>query len=243
MKLIRWIHRQIILGMTHSASIESVGLSARFHVNSKPEYKVIVGGLAESRLRESVFAELRADDVMVEVGAHVGSWSVFFAKYLSQGYLHAFEPVPHNCDKLKANLDLNDTRNATAYQKAIGDEPGSATFSLEDNDAPVQGTLLQDQAEGHTFSVEVDTLDRFAESLDRPPTALKIDCEGAEAMVLRGGSAILSDSIRVIFLELHAEPLQRIGEDPEQLIQSLIETGFELKQRWPDTQHALFVKS
>lgn len=242
MKLSRWLHRQFVVRLTHAVTVRHAGKAGRFHVRSKPEYKVIVGGLAEAPLRDAVFAQLRADDVIVEVGAHIGSWSVFLAQLVPQGQLYAFEPVPGNYEKLTANLKLNGLTRVTAYRKAVSDRCGTADFSLEDNDAPVQGTLLTHDHPAQCFSVELTTIDDLAATLDRGPTVLKIDCEGAEALVLRGAQQALSSSVRVVFLELHEKPLRAAGHDPEQLVQLLVDAGFQIQARWPETQHVLFVK-
>lgn len=245
MKLLEWIDRQMTVGVRKRASLTQAGQTGHFHVRSKPEYKVIVGGLAENRLRDAVFQQLRPDDVVIEIGAHIGSWSVFLGLLLPQGHLHVFEPVPHNFQKLVANLKLNGLNNVTAYQKAMSQQRGTAQFSLPDNDAPVEGTLTAHNRTGgvmKTFDVELESIDELAATLDRKPTVLKIDCEGAEAMVLRGANKTLDESVRVIFLELHAAPLKEQGEDPEQLVQSLVDRGFAIEQRWPESQHVLLVR-
>jgi len=243
-KLQRWIDRQWKVCVTRCATVRSVGHTARFHIHSKAEYKVIVGGLSEAEIRDAVFAQIKPDDVVYEIGAHIGSWSVFLAQHVSRGALHVFEPVPGNAEKLGANLRLNELGHASVHPHAVGESQGELTMSVPDASAPVGSSLLNDQAGANAVTVQVKPLDALAASLGAP-TVLKVDCEGAEAMVFRGGQGVLRDSVRVIFLELHPAILRDSGEDPAALIQSLEARGFSVTQRWPEQgedRHLLLVR-
>lgn len=245
MKLLNWIDRQIALKLKRPVSRKIGGFVGRFHVNSKEEYKVVVGGLSERELRGVVNEALRPDDVIVEIGAHIGSWSVYLAQEVPQGELHVFEPVPINYKKLTANLALNELPNVTTYPTALGEEPGEASFFVPDTEAPVVGSLHDHSMSQNKITVQVDTLDHVAGAMERPPTFLKIDCEGAEAMVLRGATQTLAGSVRGIFIEIHTPFLEKQGEDPAAMVEALVQQGFEIKHRWDDGfegRHLLMIK-
>ena len=244
-KLLTWIDRQLALGLNRPVSRRIDGITARFHVNSKDEYKVVVGGLSERDLRSAVTQAIRPDDVIVEIGAHIGSWSVYLAQHVPRGELHVFEPVPTNYSKLAANIALNKLANVTTYATALGESPGEASFFVPDTDAPVVGSLHDHAMSRNKITVEVDSLDHAAEAMDRAPTFLKIDCEGAEAMVLRGAERVLSESVRGIFIEVHRPLLEKQGEDADAMIDALVRQGFEIKQHWGDGsvgRHLLMIK-
>ncbi|MFN3166344.1 MAG: FkbM family methyltransferase [Phycisphaeraceae bacterium] len=238
MKPIEWIKREYALRVTKSVTREMTGITGRFHVNSKQEYKVVAGGLSEPELRSAVFDLLRPDDVVFEIGAHIGSWSIYIAKRVVEGELHVFEPVPGNYEKLVANLDLNALNHVTAYACALGDTPGQASFYVPGNNASGIGALHDNHKSQTRISVEVRTVDEVAAGLMRPPTFLKIDCEGAEAMVLRGARATLRQSVRCIFLEVHKPFLKEQGEDADQMIRDLLDAGFVVRRRWGDESDA-----
>lgn len=246
MKLLNWIDRQMVLKLNRPVSRRIGGVVGRFHVNSKEEYKVVVGGLSERDLRSVISQAIRPDDVIVEIGAHVGSWSIYLAQQVKNGELHVFEPMPTNYKKLVANIELNDLDNVKTYAMALGESSGQATFYVPDTDAPVVGSLHDHSLSQHQITVEVDTLDRRVEAMNRPPTFLKIDCEGAEAMVLRGAAKTLAQSVRVIFIEVHPSFLANQNEDAGEMVDALIGQGFQIKHRWDNSfegRHLLLVKS
>lgn len=246
MKSWQWIKRQFTLLITKSVTVNQGALSGRFHVASKQDYKVIRGRLSEAELRRSVFDCLRPDDVIYEVGAHVGSWSVFLAQAVPAGHLLAFEPVPWNHDKLSANLAFNELQNAQSFAMALGDKESTASFFVPKTDAPVVGSLIAGITDSdQPIDVQVKTVDAIAEETGHWPTVMKIDCEGAEAMVIEGASKALDRSVRVIFLEVHPVALRESGVNPDDLIASIKSRGFVIEKTWQAgdfDHHLLMVK-
>lgn len=115
----------------------------------------------------------RAFHTAVDVGAHVGLWSVHLARRFKD--LYAFEPV----DRLRAcwlaNMETQGMQGRL-YEFALGAEPGKV--SMQYNPADSGGTHVVSGAE-----VEMRTLDSFnIEDVDM----IKIDCEGYEHRVLLG---------------------------------------------------------
>ena len=72
-------------------------------------------------LLEILLPLLEAGDVVVDVGAHIGTYSVPFAKIVGSlgGVVHAFEPQRLTFQLLNANLALNSVTNAITYNIAI----------------------------------------------------------------------------------------------------------------------------
>lgn len=232
MKIFRWIDRQIKLKLNRPVKRVIDGYTGYFHVNSKDEYKVAVGALFEEGLRKEINALLKPDDILFEVGAHIGTWSVFLAQVIKEGELHVFEPVPINYQKLQANISLNKLTNVKTYPCAIGKQIGEATLSVPDTDAPAVGSLYSQGDAQCEIQVPLDTIDHLAQEHGRWPTFLKIDCEGAEADVLRGAQKALANSVRAIFIEVHPNILKSQGEDPDALIDGLLKQGFTIKRKW-----------
>ena len=84
-------------------------------------------------------------------------------------------------------------------------------------------------------SVQVRTLrlDGYAaEPGIAPPTAMKIDCEGAEGLVLEGAHALLA-GVRVIMLEAHGDTLRAAGQSKEEILNRLADAGFTPVETWP----------
>ena len=158
----------------------------------------------DRKILDEVFTEevygavsIRADDVVVDAGAHIGSFSVWAARRCPQGRVVAFEPAPINLDLLRRNLARNGCRNVTVVPAALGASPGTARlrwlgdFSMYTLD-PTRGDTA-------SFAAPVESLDAALARLGVTRVGvLKIDAERSEAEVLRGASAILPRTREVV---------------------------------------------
>lgn len=142
---------------------------------------------------------LKPGAVAVDVGANLGTHSVFFAKKVGpSGAVFAFEPQRVVHQLLCSNFALNAIFHARAFHAAVGAEPGAITVPDIDYGAAGNfgGLSLGHWAEGE--GVPVLTLD----GLDLPRCDLiKIDVEGMELSVLRGARQTLKRLQPVVYLE------------------------------------------
>jgi FkbM family methyltransferase len=158
----------------------------------------LYGEWAESEL-ELLGLFVNPGDVVVDVGANVGTHTVFFARRVGPtGLVHAFEPQRIVFQTLCANLALNSLTNVHAHQSAVGRAEGSARVPPIDyrRAANFGGVALDGVTEGE--SVRVMPLDR----LDLPRCKLvKMDVEGMELAALEGARSLIERCRPMIYLE------------------------------------------
>src|SRR4051812_17645314 len=137
---------------------------------------------------------LHRPGTLLDVGAHDGAFTLPFAALPASRVL-AFEPLPASFARLRAAV--GDALNVTLRQEALGDATGEVTLSLPvvDGVPNEQWASTAKDYSGHgprvaeqRFTVPLRRLDEFA--LD-DLTAVKLDAEGAEYEVLRGGRETL----------------------------------------------------
>jgi FkbM family methyltransferase len=153
---------------------------------------------------------LRARDVLYDVGANVGAYSLIAAAF-SRGLARvvAFEPGYANYTALCDNVLLNGlAESITPLPVVLGETTRLGTFSYPDTAA---GAALQelDAEAGGVYRQPVlvhaldDLLERFALP---PPTLIKLDVDGAEAAVLRGARRTLErPELRSLVVEVADE--------------------------------------
>lgn len=226
--------------------LEAGGLEARFRIDCAGDlYIARHPDIVEREQKAAVLEALREDDVLYEIGAHIGSWTVFLAQRLARGEVHAFEPDGPNRKQLAANLALNELRNVSIHDCAISDRSGRAEFAVFAGERDARHSLVI--ADDFDRTIEVDTLrlDDVPERLGIPePTALKIDVEGAEGLVLAGADSVLGrPALRLIYVELHAR-MAHTGWTRERVLERLLEVGFPVVERWTrdDQLHCLCVR-
>jgi len=226
--------------------LETAGIKARFRLDCGPD-RMFLGDpeQREEEQKTAVLRELRDDDKVYEIGAHIGVWTVFLARRLSRGEVHAFEPDAENRSQLQANLALNAVSNVSVHGVAIGDRSGTAPFAVYADDRDARHSLVP--TEGHDRIIDVATLrldDVPARLGIAEPTALKIDVEGAEGLVIAGAAALLErPALRLIYAELHAR-MSRTGWSEERFLGRLEAAGFGIVGRWMRSEqlHCLAVR-
>ena len=168
---------------------------------------------------------LRRGDIVVDVGANIGSLSLLAAVITGdEGKVLAVEPHPRIFRFQQENLALNSRQRVEAHNVALGDSDGSLRFS--DERADDQNGVLNDEDGG--IVIPVTTLDRLAKDLPRV-TLLKIDVEGYEMAVLAGASATL-ERTECVFYESWEEHLKKWDVSSGTIIARLEQAGFEVYQ-------------
>lgn len=174
-----------------------------------------------------------------DIGANVGSHTLPIAQSVGvQGKVYAFEPVPWALDKLSNNLALNNFDNVLVQPIALSDYiDENAEFSLRasfktTSERPVNddGSLNDNWWNAcEKVKVSVDTLDHFVareniEKLD----VIKLDVDGFEVKVLRGGIDSLKRWAPSIVMELAPSWLNDKGNSVDELISLLEGMGYEI---------------
>jgi FkbM family methyltransferase len=127
-------------------------------------------------------------DVVVDIGAHVGSVSILLAKAHPEIRVLAYEPIPPVFARLEANLERNDVRNVTAFNRAVTADGRDLDLvvHLESNTGGGTAQVATLDRPGHErHLVPSTTLDAiFDEHRIERCRLLKIDCEGSEYEIL-----------------------------------------------------------
>ena len=150
-------------------------------------------------------------DVVFDIGAHVGFYTLLASELVGPaGRVVAFEPVARNLSYLREHVRMNGAGNVEVVEAAVSDSEGEAMFleAGQDQDQSIGGL---DSAGG--LRVRTVTLDDAVSDGLPAPTCLKMDVEGAEALVLRGGSRVLKEARPVIFLATHGPGVHRACVD------------------------------
>jgi len=146
--------------------------------------------------------------VAYDVGANIGYVSLALAKVVgTSGQVVAFEPLPANLVRLRANMDSNpEGSRVQVVGAAVGAQHSQATFMVHKSGGmgklqAAQGR--QAEYEG-SIPVEVIALDEWTKDhRNAAPGLIKIDVEGGEAAVLEGLRSTLKNDRPTILIELH----------------------------------------
>jgi FkbM family methyltransferase len=132
---------------------------------------------------------LRDDDVAIDVGAHNGTILRQIVNASPSARHHAFEPLAHCAQNLRENFP-----GVEVHECALSDEAGNMEFHYVTNYPEYSGLRRRrydlEGAQVELISVRVERLDDLM-APDVNIRFMKIDVEGGELGVLRGGLDLL----------------------------------------------------
>ncbi len=180
-------------------------------------------GLHEFEDMGFVLHALRKEDVFVDVGANVGSYTVLAGAVIGAKCV-SFEPIPTTYYNLVKNIDLNGIYgHVDAKNIGVGHENGELKFTAGLD--TVNHVISTDEEDLDSISVPIKTLDSLI--AEQHPTIIKIDVEGFETNVIKGAEATLSqESLLAVIMELNGSG-NRYGFDEAALHKKMMSYGFK----------------
>lgn len=195
--------------------IEQVNETISFHIREDYDTDlIVVREIWEENVYEVGEGNFGEGSVVVDLGANIGTFSVYAAHMGSKVY--SVEPQPDNYKALVNNINLNNMNDfIIPIDFGISDYKGVAVISDEGG-----GSTIKDEHKDGT-TIEVMPLDEFfdlynLESVD----VLKIDIEGAEIEVILGASRETLNKCKYITMEFDI----RSGKELGAMVMKLSET-------------------
>jgi FkbM family methyltransferase len=160
----------------------------------------------------------RRSDNILDVGANLG-WFTCMSGVVTEGDVHAFEMDIDNAQRLRANIERNDLSNVEICNAAVSNQSGQVSYWKGSEEASPGHSVFKPHTDNQmNVTADAVSLDEYWNRVGTPKVDLvKVDVEGAEAEVVRGGDAMLSQCRPVVFLEVHpsllpqAEDLQLLS--------------------------------
>ncbi|MGD0683064.1 MAG: FkbM family methyltransferase [Terracidiphilus sp.] len=166
-------------------------------------------------------------DVILDVGAHIGTFAVLAASKVSRGTVHAIEACQDTFDYLCMNTALNRMGNLHVHHLALSNERGVCTLY---HDAENWGHSVVHRQSVSSETVESRTLQEFFEENGIARcNFVKFNCEGAEFPILLGSSAETLRRIDMMLVLYHGDLWT--DNSKEELMAHLQASGFECVTR------------
>ena len=185
--------------------------------------------------------EIKENDTIIDIGAQIGSFSIYAAQEAPRGIIYAYEPESDNFLLLSHNVRINNCNNVKIYKRAVGLK-GKGYLNCSTN---VAGHSLSNilNPSRKTEIVECVSLQNIFESHDiHRCNFLKIDAEGCEYDILLNLPDNFFARIDKIVFEYHLfsdEAKQRLRELEDLLVR--LHFSFD-KEKYDDLKGVLFCK-
>ena len=172
-------------------------------------------------------------DTVLDVGANIGVFTLGAARRAGPtGRVIAFDPVPRNVRYLVANAALNGYCNVHVEPIAVGGHDGELEMTVLGTDSVSVSAAAQGPEGLANTRVRCCRLDSYVRSRGIERVALvKIDVEGAEALVLEGMKDLLASRGRpAVLVEVHPDLLETQGLRPRHVLRMLGDAGYRVYQ-------------
>ena len=156
---------------------------------------------------------IKPNMTIFDIGANVGLFSLTASAVLkNSGQIYAFEPAEEVYSDFQKNIALNNFQNIQLIQTGVSEKSGEITFNIcEDNaynsinSKPMRKVIRK-------ITIPTTTIDDFCKQEKiHQIDIIKVDTEGAEYFILKGGKNILSkDNAPILFLEYNTQILKEV---------------------------------
>lgn len=221
---------KIIFSFMNETTIEINGNDYHFtYYDRFQEYYKENGKHVEPNTRKWFLENIKSDDTIFDIGAHIGLYSVLFSQKTDNVY--SFEPTSTHDNLLLPNLEKNNITNVKTQKIAFGTKAGLLTEKIY----KIWGqSPFEDE-------YEFTTLDEYIESSGIKPTVIKIDVDGFDFEVLKGGENFLKSNNPILCVEVSELALGTRNHSTTDLINYLQNLGYKIKHIF-DLENYIFEK-
>ena len=211
------------------------GLKIYLELSNPFTWDLVLGKDLEKDVKQEFSQNVSEGDTVIDVGAHIGEYTLLGAKLVgNKGLVISVEPDHDTVKSLKENIILNDFKNCSILEKAVGEKIETKSLykvSKEDVYGYLDPYVVNKKLKKHS-EIEVTTIDQIvlSKNLDLV-NLLKIDVEGFEYEVLLGcNESLKKNKIKKIIIELHPKYLKYKGINEDLIHTFLKKHGFVIKK-------------
>ena len=198
-------------------------------IDSGVELSLFETGTYEKGTIQLLEKYLQKGSAFLDIGANIGLMSVIASKQVgTNGIVYAVEANPKTVPILQANIDLNNCKNVEVIPIALSDTSGTAVL-FENWEVNRGGaSLISQSKEEQGLEVKMERLDDLFDE-NTPVQLVKIDVEGFEPQVIRGGMNWFRKQQPVFIIEVSEKREKEAGPSPAEvmeLVQTIGEYSF-----------------
>lgn len=219
------------LGITDK--IYTKRLPGNFYMQLNPtehiQQQLLWYGYYEKPLGDVLKKIIKPGDVFLDIGANIGYFSLLIANSAPTVKVISFEPVRDIFQQLKENIALNNTKNVTVFNAAVGETKEEKEIFVSGADNLGMSSFQQpENFSGKKELVQVITLDDWFHRAGLAKIdIIKLDVEGSELNALKGMKQVLESFKPIVIVEINPETLSMFGLTSSDIFNYL--TGFNFE--------------
>jgi FkbM family methyltransferase len=155
---------------------------------------------------EKVKEYIKRGDTVIDVGGNIGFFVLILNELLgNEGNIFSFEPSKRLKERLEKTIKINNIKNVTIVNLALGESEGKTTLHYNPKQTGLSSIITDFEKGSVSEEIQITSLDKFYENIQSRISFIKIDTEGYEPQVLKGARKIISRNKPTIYIELGGE--------------------------------------
>jgi FkbM family methyltransferase len=180
-------------------------------------------GIFDRPETELIKSLLKKDDIAIDVGAHIGYFTLLMARRCRRVF--AFEPERNNYTTLIRNMRINNLHNVIPSPYAVAEQAGAVTLCRHWTNTGMNRIYCTNWCvRDHQTAVTIK-LDQLIDIAD----FIKMDCEGSEYGALKGMKNLLINNDIKMVMEFHSPSIIEYGAKPEDIFNFMNDLGYEMR--------------
>src|SRR3989338_5242752 len=168
---------------------------------------------------------INGNDIIIDIGAHIGLFTLYASQYCKNGTIFCFEPVDENYNILLDNIKQNNLKNVKPFKSAVS--KSESTITIYRNKDEAGHSMFSSTS--HALKVNSISLKKIIdENSVNQCNLIKMDCEGAEYEIIESLPLEYFKKISKLIIEYHfADSKPKLVND---LKTKLMTASFKISQ-------------
>lgn len=184
--------------------IGGINKGLKIYASPYNQLSLIIGSY-EKDTQKTIAKFVKKGDTVLDVGANIGYFTLSLSKIVGDtGQVYSFEAIPDTATELQKNCTLNHLTNVRIFNNAVSSKEDEVSFLIPEggsNHAMASMIWHKKDSSAKKVICQSIVLDNFPNTKNLHPQFIKIDVEGAEALVLKSMNSIIQKSAPIIFIE------------------------------------------
>ena len=156
---------------------------------------------------------INENDTIIDIGSHIGSFSLLASQFCNKGKIFSYEPMPDNFACLQSNLELNKIDNIFSFNLAVSSDSSQLDMFFND-DQSGHSAFSKNNKKITIESISLKQI--FDDNNIESCKLLKLDCEGSEYQIIDALPLNYFNRIENLVMEYH------FADSKPELVQKLI---------------------
>jgi FkbM family methyltransferase len=204
--------------------VERDGIKYKLDISNVVDHYLYYG--IKDATYDSILETLKNAKVIIDIGANIGTTSLFYASINPGARILGFEPHFKTFNRAKENIALNYFENIELINMGLGEKAETLKLYEVNSNNPGMNRILTEAKDLPFSKINIDKLDSVLNDKQIPKADfIKIDVEGFEYSVLLGSQETLKLK-PVLLIELDDDNLKENNKSAKMLIEFLITCGY-----------------